>query len=265
MIRTYYVGGDAFCEIIRNEDDEIINLKPLDPGSIRIVADRKGLILRYEKISKIKKDSEPKEIKTKNMFHLARNRIADEIHGVSVIRAVENIILARNEAISDYKQVMHRFVKPRFIFHLDTDDTTEIATFKAKMDKTNQDGENIYVPKDVVVPEVLAVAPNSTLNPKAWIEMQGEMFYEAVGTPRLIIGGAKEFTDGAAKTRYLAWQQDVEEEQLFIEEQVGMQLGVEIELEFPASIENDLLSDKKKDANGDLSIQPNETTAGRGQ
>ena len=33
---------------------------------------------------------------------------------------------------------------------------------------------------------------------------------------------------------------------MYIEEQVGMQLGLAIELEFPASLENELLTDKGK-------------------
>src|SRR3990167_3472411 len=37
MIRTYLIGGDAFCEIIRDDEANLINLKPLDPGSIRII------------------------------------------------------------------------------------------------------------------------------------------------------------------------------------------------------------------------------------
>ena len=27
MIRTYYIGGDAFCEIIRDDEDNLINLR----------------------------------------------------------------------------------------------------------------------------------------------------------------------------------------------------------------------------------------------
>jgi len=189
--------------------------------------------------------------------------VADEIHGVSVIEPVENIILCRNEAINDYKQVMHRFVKPRWIFHLDTDDETKIAEFKRKMDAANENGENMYIPKDAVVPELMATSPNATLDPKAWIEAQGDYFYEAVGTPQIVLGGSGEFTEASAKIVYLAFQQNVEEEQLFIEEQCGQQLGIEIELEFPASLENELLSDNKKD--GAQNIDASETTAGEGQ
>lgn len=260
-IRVYNIGGDAFCEVIRNDEGDLINLKPLDPGSIKIVVNRKGIIIRYEQTSKVKKPDKP--FTPDKIFHLARNRVADEIHGVSIITALEKIILARNEAVDDYKTLMHRFVFPRWIMHLDTDDDTEIAAFKTKMDNANKKGENLYIPKDVVVPELMAVAPNATLDPKAWIEALSGYFYQAVGVPRIIVGGSQEFTEATAKIAYLAFQQTIEEEQLFIEEEVWNQLGLQIELEFPASLENELLSDKAKD--GAQNIDASEMTAGEGQ
>ena len=261
LIRTYHIGGDAFAEIIRDKKGELVNLKPLDPSVIKIMANDKGIITEYEQASKGKK--KPIKFKKEDILHLAKNRVADEIHGVSIIPAIEQIILSRNEAMAGYKQVMKRFMKPRYIFHLDTDDTTKIANFKEKMDKAWADGENIYVPKDAVVPEQMSIAPNSSLNPMAWIENLNKYFFQAVSVPQFIVGGGTGFTEASEKIAYLAFQQTIEEEQLFIEEQIGMQLGIAIELEFPASLENELLSDNKKD--GAENIDPSETTAGQGQ
>lgn len=262
-IRVYYIGGDFFAEIIKDKKEDLLNLKPLDPSTIKIIVDKKGRIKRYEQISKNPDNKETVKFKKEQIFHLSRNRTADEIHGISMIDALEDIILMRNEAMSDWRRVLHRNVEPLWVFHLDTDDTTEIAAFKTKYDNARRNGENMYIPKDVVVPEQIAIAPNSSLNPLPWIESLNNYFYQAAGVPQIILGGSGEFTEASAKIAYLAFQQNIEEEQLFIEEQVGQQLGLLIELEFPASLENELLSDKKKD--GAINIQPNETTAGRGQ
>lgn len=261
LIRTYYIGGDAFAEIIRDDEGNLINLKVLDPASITIVVNEKGIIDRYEQRAKVKKDW--KIFKVEDMLHLARNRVADQVHGTSVIESVESIILARNESITDYRQVMHRFVKPQWKFKLKTDDPDEIAAYKAKQDAATGKGENIYEPMDVSESELLSVSPNQTLNPQAWIDSQGDYFYEAVGIPQIILGGSGEFTEASAKIAYLAFQQNIEEEQLFIEEQILIQLNLVIQLEFPASLENELLSDNKKD--GAQNIDASETTAGRGQ
>ena len=262
MIRTYYIGGDSFCEIIRDKEGNLINLKPLNPGTITIITGKNGIIKRYEQNARVEKPTI--KFTPEQIFHLARNRVADQIHGVSVIASVENIILARNESIDDYKTVMHDNVTPRWKFKLKTDDPTEIAAYKAKMDKvTSTKSANVYEPFDVSESELITVAPNATLDPKAWIDQQGDFFYEAVGVPQIILGGSGEFTEASAKIAYLAFQQNIEEEQLFIEEQVLSQLNLVIELEFPASLENELLSDKAKD--GAQNIDASETTAGEGQ
>lgn len=263
MIRTMFIGGDSYAEIVRDKDSKLINLKPLDTAVMTIVLDEKGIIKRYEQTSKTKGNAAMK-FKPEEIFHLSRNRVADNIHGTSVIEKLEQIILMRNESMADYKQMMHRYMKPRYIFHLDTDDTTKINQFKAKMDKAWADGENMYVPKGAVVPEQMSISPNSTLNPLAWIDSLSDSFYEACATPKIIVGNSKNFTEASAKIVYLAFQQSVEEDQLYIEEQCGSQLGITIDLEFPASLENELLSDKAKDGPEKAAI-PSDTTAGEGQ
>lgn len=244
MIRVYHIGGDSFAEIIRDPKGKLINLKPLDPATIKIVANRQGLIKRYEQTGKIKGLN--KRFSPSQIFHLSRNRVADEIHGASLIDAVEEIILMRNEAMFDMKVAMHRYVKPRIIYRLDTDVQSEIDAFKVKADYATDKGENIFIPKDAVEFEVLSVASNATMNPLPWIDRLNSYFFQATGVPQIIVGGAQEITEASAKIAYLAFEQTIEEEQLYIEEQVLAQLNLEIELEFPASLENELLSDKGK-------------------
>lgn len=262
QIKTMLICGDSYAEVIRGKDETIVNLKPLDPSSIRIVANKKGVILRYEQVSKLNKTKKIK-FDVANIFHLSKNRIADEIHGSGIVEALEEMILMRNEAMNDFKRVLHRNIDPLMIFHLDTDDPTEISAFKAKMDWAKGKNENMYIPKDAVIPEQLTLAPNATLNPLPWIEKLNNHFFQAAGVPQIIVGGAQEITEASAKIAYLAFQQRVEGEQLYIEEQVAKQLGLIIELEFPASLENELLSDNKKD--GAINMQRNDTTAGIGQ
>jgi len=263
MIIVRQIAGDAFAEIIRNDKGTMINIKPLDPGSIRIVADRKGRIKRYEQITKIK-GGEDKKFQPKDILHLTKNRVADEIHGVSIIEAVENIILMRNEAMTDYQKVLHRNVYPFKIWHLDTDDTSKINAFITKVEKTVNDKENIFIPKGNVEVEIPSISSNSTLNPLPWVEYLSSFFFQAVGIPQIILGGSQEFTEATAKIAYLSFQQSVEDEQRDIEAQLWSQLGLRINLEFPASLENELLSDQKKDKTQGA-VQPNDTIAGRGR
>ena len=258
LIRTYTIAGDAFAEIIREKHGLLVNIKPLDPSSVVIVQNAKGRIKRYEQVDKHKKPI--KKFTPNSILHLSRKRIADEIHGISVVPSVKWIIQARNEAMSDWKKVLHRNVQPLWIHHLDTDDTTEIAAFKTKMDKAWANGENMYVPKGVVEPELISTATNASLNPLTWINQLNDYFFQAVNVPQIIVGNSKEFTDASGKIVYLSYEQSVKGEQLYIEEQTLAQLNIDIQLTFPASLQNELISDEVK--GGPLeATEENDTTA----
>ena len=263
-IRTYHIGGDAFIEVIRDKEGILINLKPLDPGTIKIVANRQGLIKRYEQVGKVKLPN--KKFKPEEIVHLSRNRTADEIHGISLIPAVEEIILMRNEAMADYKTLLHRNIYPIHEWELDTDDPNKIAQFKSTADAAVSKSENIFIPKGAVVHTLVSVPTNSTLNPLPWISVLNQYFFQATGVPQIIVGGSQEMTEATAKIAYLAFEQTIEEEQLYIEEQILSQLNLEIELEFPASLENEMLSDRAKSETmqaatpEDTTAQPTEVT-----
>lgn len=260
LIKVKTIGGDSFAEIIRDKEGILANLKPLDPSSIKIIQNQVGMIKRYEQVSKIK-GAPNKPYTPEKIFHLSRDRIADEIHGVSVIPAVKWIIEARNEAMVDWKRVLHRNVDPLWIFHLDTDDDAEVAAFKAKNDAARANAENMYIPKGVVVPELVATATNASLNPLAWINQLNDYFFQTVNVPQIIMGNAKEFTDASGKIVYLSYEQSVKDEQLYVEEQVLNQLNLVIELTFPASLQSEAISDQPNPAEMKAEEEPMESAA----
>ena len=258
MIKCKTISQDSFAEIIRDKKGVLVNLKPLDTESMVIVQNQQGRIKRYEQVNKTKTPN--KRFEPEQIFHLSHERMADEIHGTRIMKSLKWLILARNEAMQDWKTMLHRNVQPLWIFHLDTDDTTKIAEFKKKMDSARENGENMYVPKGAVVPELVATATNASLNPLTWINQLNDYFFQTVNVPQIIVGNAKEFTDASGKIVYLSYEQSVKGEQLYIEEQVLGQLNIEINLTFPASLQNELISSRESDPNLQAS-QPNDTTA----
>ncbi len=260
-----HVNGDAYAEIIRDpETGTLVNLKPLDPTVITIIYNNKGRIERYEQRSKTGQTRVKKKFEPSDIFHLTKDRVADEIHGTSIIKSVQWIIDARNESMTDQRILMHRNVKPIVFFQLDESDQTKIDEFITKMDRAIAKGENIYIPQGTVEFEVLSIPPNATMNPLPWIEYLSGFFWKAVRIPQIIVGGSQEFTEATAKIAYLAFQQNVEEEQRIIETQMWKQLGLRIELEFPASLQNELLSDTKKDVESGAA-KPSDTEVNIGQ
>ncbi len=260
MIRTMYTNGDSYAEIVRDDDGELINLKPIAPQTMVIISNQKGTIEEFEQINQVDEKLPGKTFKTEDIFHLSRNRVADSILGQSIIKELEFIIKARNEAMTDWQKVMHRNVNPVRIWHLDTDVKAEVEEFTRKIESTITNVENIFVPRGNVEVEISSVAPNASLNGIPWIRELNNYFFEATGVPEIVAGSGKQFTDASSKIKYLVWQQSVEEIQLYVEEQVGLQLGMEINLLFPASLEKGILQEQQKE--GELvAARPNDMTA----
>ena len=166
--------------------------------------------------------------------------------------------------MTGWRKVLQRNLRPFIIWHLDTDDETEIAAFKAKTDAASVDNENIYIPKGTVVPEIVTPLQNNATNPLTWINQLNDYFYQVVNVPQIIVGNAKEFTDASGKIVYLSYEQSVKGEQLYIEEQVLGQINIEIKLTFPASLQQEALSDtpnlELEEEPIEDAAQPNDTT-----
>lgn len=235
LYKVAKICGDSFAEIVKNKRSELKNLKPLNSETIKIYHNSYGLISKYEQViqGKVATTFKPDEI-----FHLANNRIGDECHGISSLEKLDKIIKFKNQSQDDLAVIFHRYVKPLLISKVDTDDQTEVNNFKTKLDNAFKNMENIIIPSGTVEEiERVSIPQFSTLDPMPWIRLLQEYFIMAEGIPEVILGYGKETTEATSKILYLAFQQNIEWEQLWLEEQIKAQLGIEIEFEFPASIE----------------------------
>jgi phage portal protein BeeE len=256
---TKRVGGDAFCEIIRDpETDIIVNLKPLDPSTIRIVVDSKGVIKRYEQTSKVK--GKIIKFKPEEILHLSNNRLADQIHGISDIESLQATIDAENTTFTDTNQIMHKQARPLIMFKLGTDDQAKINSFIAKMDEAVAKGENIYIPDDenAVSYEVVQVNPSQMV--LAWRDDIRNKFYRSIGLPQIVPGASGGGTESESKVIYMAFENIVQRDQKGIEQQLKAQLNIEIDLIPPTSLLQDLQNDTAKD--GTSAFQPQDVNAG---
>lgn len=253
------INGDAFAEIIRDDESgEIINLKILDPSSIRIVVDEKGLIDRYEQRSKNKEKTDVKEFNSRQILHLSNDRVADEIHGTSVIQACQWVIDARNEAMADKRRILHR--SSIRVIEVDTDDTTQHQTLATQYANAIKNGEVMLVPKgNIAFPDIPPLVHES----ETWIKYLENFFYQAVGIPKIILGGSEEFTEASSKIAYLTFEQVYNREQMELEKDLWNQLGIRIVFNKPASLRSEMLSSEDKNT-GQVGFQANDTTANSG-
>ncbi len=259
------IGGDSFAEIIRNkETGTLVNLKPLDPGTMKIVVNKEGIIIRYEQISKIR-GKKPIRYEPNNIFHLTNNRLADQIHGISDIEGMEKTILANEESFEDLKKLMHHQVKPFILWKLKTDDPATINALVKKIDKARNLGEDMFIPDDDDSIDYEIIQVNLSSLVLSWRDDIRNKFYRTIMLPQVVPGGAGQSTESESKVIYLAFEQLVEKDQRYIEGQLWNQLAIKIDLIPPASIKPEMQTDERKDATQGLGFQKGETTAGVGE
>lgn len=244
----YTVGGDAFAEIVR-KGHQLINIKPLNPRWMTIKSNERGIITGYEQFryNNIGKRVVTGRFGVDEILHMARNRVGDEIHGRSTVEKMEWVVDAKNEIQKDMRIIFHRYVKPLVITYADTDDEAEIAALKIKLDKAVQSMENLIMPKGSVEIDRMSIPQYSTLDPMPWIQFLQTMFIMAEGVPEVILGYGRDTTEASSKILYLAYQQTIEHNQLFIEECLKNQCNLEIELNFPADMAPGLQDDVRKE------------------
>lgn len=259
------VAGDSFAEIIRDkESGTLINIKLLNPASIRIIFDRTGKIIRYEQFDRTRNGKQNIKFKPNEILHFSHNKLAGEMHGISDIEALKPIILADNESFTDVKQIQHRGARPMILWKLKTDDEVKIAAFIAKIDKARNLGEDMFIPDDeeIVSHEVVQIdVANSVM---AWRDDIRNKFYRAVGVPQVIFG-ASTGTESGSKVEYLAHEQVFASDQRSIEEQFLAQVGERFKLNSPVTLLENLQSDERKDNQNALTLQPSDVTAGSGR
>jgi hypothetical protein len=260
MIKVKKFGGDSYAEIVKNDKGDLANLNVLNTGRMTIVTDDKNQIKEYEYASN-NKDSKPQIFQPNEIFHLCNDRIADECHGTSVMEFIEWIILARNEAMRDWKRISHRSTV-RIMF-VPEDDPTRLANLKTDYSTAINNGELIIVPakpgeaqfQDLVLPPAASFLE--------WIRYLENFFYQAIGVSR-VIANPDGLTESGGKVGFLTFEPVYTNEQRQLEQDVWNQLAIKIKFNRPPSLGGDLGRDEAKDGQG-LGFQPNDTEAGAGK
>lgn len=254
------VNGDAYAQIVRNDKDELINIKPLDPSAIRIVVGGNGLIERYELKNKAN-NKKTTPIMPENMLHFSNDRVADNIHGTSVIEAVEWNIEAQEEARRTHRKMIKRNGVVRVI-EVETDDINKIKKFKEEWKDAIDKGDVLILPKGVAEAKDWhgILDTNGVI---AWLGYLDDDLFQQIGIPKIIIGGSGQI-EGDSKISYLTFEQVYLREVNELKADIWNQLGMELEFNKPASLKNELATSEGKNTS-QVGFQPNDTTAGVGQ
>lgn len=254
MLIMKKINGDAYAEIIREDKKNImINLKPLNPANVRHVTDKKGILKRYD----IWDGGDWKKMDKNKILHISNDRIGSEVHGVSVVEACKWVIDARNEAMSDWRKILHR--SSVRVIYVDMDDTSTLATLTTQWNTAITKGEVLLIPGKKGQDFEVADYTTPPLQPfLEWIRYLENFFYQAVGIPKIILGGSQEFTEASSKIGYLTFEQVYMTEQRLLEQDIFNQLGYNIEFERPVSLKDEIIASESANT-GQTGFQPNNT------
>jgi len=257
------ICGDSFAHIIKDNQGRLTNLKPLNTGMITILSNEEGIITGYESfiMGEDKKRTVIKVFDVDEIYHLSFERIADENHGVPFPEALEELIEARNEGMSDLRIMYHRNIKPIQFFEAETNNTAELSKIEATINSAYKKSENVVISKGVLTKmSNNAIGQYATLDSLNYIKFLVRQFVTACGMPEVIMGWGENTTEASSKIIYLAFQQDIEDMQLYNEEMIEAQLNIVIELEFPADLMENIKETESK-AGNKSAVQPENVKA----
>lgn len=254
MLIIKKINGDAYAEIIR-EGNTIINLKPLNPSNVTVLVNEQGMIEGYEHRNG---DGKVKKIKRADMFHISNMRVANQIHGTSVIPSIKYIIDWRQEVMEDYRRTLHRSTIR--VLYVQLDDNTRITTLRQQYAEAMSKGEVLILPAK---PGEVELQDYTAPNPEifmAVIRYLDSIFYEALGIPKIILGGSQEYTQADSKMGYLTFQQVWASEQRELEEDIWGQLYLRVQFERPIDLKDKVASDEAANTT-ETGFQNNDTNS----
>jgi len=252
MLVVKKFNGDAYSHAIRNDKGTMINLKPLNPGRMSTITGPDGMIIRYEQRTA---RGETKKYKPQEILHLCNDRIADEIHGVSVCEVAEWGILARKEAMVDWKRISHRSTIR--VLYVDEQDKTRLADLRKDYAEGIKNGEVLLLPcrkedasfEDLTLPPVEAFL--------AWIRYLENSFYKDVGMPKSLTGDAEGIPESGGKMAYVNHQPNYNKEVTDLEADLWNQLALRVKFKRQDTLMPDVNNQENKN-NAQTGFQPND-------
>ncbi len=260
MVCTKKFNGDAYAEIIRNEETEtLINLKMLDPKRMAHISNKQGLLERYEYSEG---DGKIRKIVPEKMFHLCNERILDEPHGTATTSAIEWVIEKILQAREDYARLMH--VSSVRIFYVDESDTARLAILKEQYKEGIKNKEVMILtckPEDARFQDLEVPPADAWIR---WLEYLEDKLYKQLGVPKAVLGGTSDNTEASAKVGVLVYEPVWTQETIELEADVWNQLAIRIKINKQPSLLDNAQTDQAKNT-GQVGFQPNDVQAGRGE
>lgn len=235
-------NGDAYAEIILDDDGDLLNLKPLDPKRITHITNNQGLLIHYEYSQG---NGEIKILQPEKVFHSCNNRILDEPLGNAETSAVEWVIEAMQESGRDQRRMMH-YSSVR-VLYVDETDTARIATLKTELAAGIKNGNIVLLtckPEEAKFEDLVVPPIDAFIRYQNWLENK---FYSQLGISKISIGGTTENnTEASAKVNMVITEPVWIKEITDMENDIWNQLHYKIKINRQASLMDNMQTDEAK-------------------
>lgn len=242
-------NGDAFCEIIRF-NDKIVNLINISPERVKAIF-KATRIIGYE----IWNGKKWVKKKPEQIFHSFNKKVGDQIHGTSLIQSNKNVNDALIEAFEDERVIKHRD-KALGIVYYKANNEGKINYANQQIEKAVKNGEMVGLPEDTA--KIEPYPSRSSEDRQNWLQYVENLGYQTGGVPRTIAT-----SDGTSEVGgingHLIFEPIYSKEQLDMENDLELQLGIKIKFNRPPSLAPKTQENAEKNT-GQTSIQPNEVS-----
>lgn len=226
LFRQAKTGGNAYAEVVTNDDGEVLNLIPLPPQNVKVIF-QKGIIKKYEETEDGER-FQPEEI-----FHLAYNPWGAQHWGTGVVEPMQNLLIDLLQVQDDMAKIYHRYIKPIHVVEFDSDDSTQIDAFKTEWAKLKNIPEaDIIVPKGLVSVTRASIPQFSTLDPAQWHRILVDQILMSSRVSENLLGIGTQNSEESARMQMAGFNQMVRMDQKWLEENLRRQLFVQA---FPES------------------------------
>ena len=244
--------GDAFIEIIRNEQGTLVNLINISPERVKTVF-KGNRIIRYE----IWNGSKWVTKQTKEIFHSMNKKIGDQTHGTGEIQSNKTVNDAMIEAFEDERTIKHRD-KALGIVYYKTNNAGKIAYANTQIEKAVKNGEMVGLPENTA--EIKPYPSKSSEDRQSWLQYLENLNYQVGGVPRSI-ATSDGTSEVGGKMGHVIFEPIYTKEQVDLEGDLWGQQQIEIKFNRPPSLGGMQPELEEAKNTGQIAIQPNDVEA----
>lgn len=253
MLKEKKYLGDSMSEIVRGDNGQIINIKKLWLGDMRVICNSSGQIIGYQQRAN-QPDGKPRNLKPEQVLHFCNDRIGNEIHGTSITQILKTTLDSLQEAYNDERVIRHRD-KAIGIAKYKTDDTGKISYINTQIENSVNKGEMLGIPEDTVeIEDWPAKGPKDRIS---YLQQLENRLYKVGGVPKALVT-SEGFTEAGGKAGLLSFEPNELAEKRELEQDLWNQLGIRIQFARSPSLLGEAVGTEQKNA-GQTGIQNNET------